>query len=129
MRITAGGVLVKEDAILLGLRSLQKEHYPNAWDIFGGHLEKDETPETALIREFQEELGVTPANYALMIATLDEPDVQSYGPGKHHIYQITQWTGRPENRSTEHQEIRWFKQNKLNELKLASREYLRIFGF
>jgi 8-oxo-dGTP diphosphatase len=32
--------------------------FPNHWDLFGGHLEADETPEQALVREVREELGV-----------------------------------------------------------------------
>ena len=32
--------------------------FPNHWDLFGGHLEADETPEQALVREVMEELGV-----------------------------------------------------------------------
>lgn len=32
--------------------------FPNHWDFFGGHLEADEMPEQALLREVSEELGV-----------------------------------------------------------------------
>jgi 8-oxo-dGTP diphosphatase len=31
--------------------------FPNHWDFFGGHVEEDETPEHALLREVKEELG------------------------------------------------------------------------
>ena len=37
--------------------------FPNCWDLIGGHVEEDETPEQALIREYKEELGLTLTKY------------------------------------------------------------------
>ena len=33
--------------------------FPDHWDFFGGHLESGKTPDQALVREVEEELGVT----------------------------------------------------------------------
>lgn len=32
--------------------------FPNHWDLIGGHVEEGETPEQALVRETQEEIGL-----------------------------------------------------------------------
>jgi 8-oxo-dGTP diphosphatase len=32
--------------------------FPNHWDFFGGHVEEEETPEGAMVREVKEELGI-----------------------------------------------------------------------
>ena len=32
--------------------------YPNMWDIPGGHVEKDETPQQCIVREMKEEMGL-----------------------------------------------------------------------
>jgi 8-oxo-dGTP diphosphatase len=37
--------------------------FPNHWDLIGGHVEKGETPEEALIREVKEELDIDLIEY------------------------------------------------------------------
>jgi 8-oxo-dGTP diphosphatase len=37
--------------------------FPNHWDLIGGHVENEETPEEALVREFKEELGLDLKEY------------------------------------------------------------------
>ena len=57
----------KEEDILTSTNLIQKGvvldklsiPFPNHWDLFGGHVEVGETPEEALRRELQEEIGAT----------------------------------------------------------------------
>ncbi|MBK9388711.1 MAG: NUDIX domain-containing protein [Bacteroidetes bacterium] len=37
--------------------------FPNHWDLIGGHVEEGETPEEALVREYNEELGLELKEY------------------------------------------------------------------
>src|SRR5512133_1998526 len=51
--------------ILLYLRDNNPEiPFPNHWDLIGGHVEKGETPEEALVREVKEELDIDLREYA-----------------------------------------------------------------
>ncbi|MBO9708887.1 MAG: NUDIX domain-containing protein [Caulobacter sp.] len=54
------GLLIDDEGrVQLGLRASWKAVHPGRWDAIDGRLEGDETAEAALVREVQEELGVT----------------------------------------------------------------------
>jgi 8-oxo-dGTP diphosphatase len=61
MKICAGGLLVRGDETLLARRAPDRSFYPFVWDVVGGHCESAEAPGDALVREVQEEIGVTAA--------------------------------------------------------------------
>ena len=63
MRICAGGLLVRGGEVLLARRSSVRLFYPGVWDVVGGHCEDGEAPSEALVREVQEEIGVTPRTF------------------------------------------------------------------
>jgi 8-oxo-dGTP pyrophosphatase MutT (NUDIX family) len=51
-------LLRQHGQILLCHRSIERPWDPDVWDLPGGHLEPDEAPGDALVRELQEELGI-----------------------------------------------------------------------
>lgn len=54
-------ILYRDNQFLLQLRDdLPQIRYPGHWAFFGGHVEAGETPEVAVQRELQEEIGYTP---------------------------------------------------------------------
>ena len=126
MRICAGGALLKDGEILLGLRSANRRLYPDTWDVFGGHCQNNESVEGTLIREFKEEIGVRPIRFE-ELGAFGEPDPQKYSDALYHVFAVHEWEGRPENIGREHQTIRWFRYDELQHLNLASPKYLEMF--
>jgi len=60
MKKTAAIIFINEDGdILLQQRDEQAPVNPNEWGLFGGAVEGEESPEEAVRRETEEELGVT----------------------------------------------------------------------
>jgi 8-oxo-dGTP diphosphatase len=54
----------KKGEFLLALRDNKTWiPFPNHWDLIGGHVEKGETPEEALVREVREELDIDLKEY------------------------------------------------------------------
>ena len=51
-------VIIKEDGALLLLRSTGQK-FPGKWDLPGGHIHMGEDPKDGLIREVNEETGIT----------------------------------------------------------------------
>jgi 8-oxo-dGTP diphosphatase len=108
-------LLLRADTVLLCHRSIDREWYPDVWDLPGGHIEANETPTGAVVREVQEELGVTLA----------------WSLGRHSFERKTEefdmwvwtsrtWSGTPANCAPgEHDEISWFSEPEVCSLRLA----------
>lgn len=106
---TVGALFIGADGkILLGLRSSSKKVWPSHWDSIGGRVEAGESLQEALVREVQEEVGVTPTQFGL-IAVVPEKQPEIYGEALHHVYAVTAWQGGdPANICDEHTELKWF---------------------
>jgi 8-oxo-dGTP pyrophosphatase MutT (NUDIX family) len=60
--VSLAGAIIEHPnlGLLLQLRDGSAPNYPNSWGLFGGHMEEGESPETAVWRELEEELHLTP---------------------------------------------------------------------
>ena len=122
-------LIVRSQRILLGQRSATRAFYPGVWDAFGGHVEPGEGHEQTLIRELQEELGITPTqwNY-LETFSLSQPNKET-DLLTIYLYLVTDWIGTPINRQLEeHSTIGWFSLEQATQLHLAHPTYPTIFA-
>lgn len=97
--------LVKDDQVLLAMK--KRGFGAGRFNGVGGKIEGNESIEQALVRESQEEIGITPKNFEKMAnITFDEffkgePAIMNV-----HVFTTEEWTGEP----TESEEMspQWF---------------------
>src|SRR3989338_2008483 len=62
-------IVVADEKILLGQRDDKPESRdPNCWQLPGGGVEDGETPDEAIKRELQEEIGIIPSSLRFVIS-------------------------------------------------------------
>ena len=124
MRVCAGGLLIRRDAILLLKRSEDRPYYPGVWDVPGGHCESGETPAAALARELEEEIGVHVSSCE-EIARVEDPLAD--GGIRCHFFVVTAWRGEPRIVDAEHSDLRWVTLREARTLPLAHPSYAELF--
>lgn len=99
----AGGLLLRDGRVLLGLRASDAPRFPDRWDVLGGRVKAGETFADALARELEEEAGVVPTVvHALLRRAMPAGGVMA-------LFLVTAWRGgEPGLRGREHVELRWF---------------------
>ena len=123
----ACAILVRGERLLLAKRSPHRAVYPDVWDVVGGKREPGEDIESALIRETQEEIDVTPRAFR-KLGTLAEPQPERHGARCYHIYLVTDWDGPgPRMLGDEHSEIRWVTIEEALSLDVALAAYRDVF--
>jgi 8-oxo-dGTP diphosphatase len=112
LKLVAAVALIDADGrVLLAQRPAHKEH-GGLWEFPGGKIEPGETPETALVRELHEELGIV-----VPVRCLAPLSFASHGYDTYHLlmalYICRNWEGEPEPR--EGQRLAWVRAQKLRD--------------
>jgi 8-oxo-dGTP diphosphatase len=104
-------IIERDGKILVGQRKPGQSH-PLQWEFPGGKVECGESPEQALARELEEELGVCAA------VSREITRYQYAYPGKHPIelifLEVTRFDGEPRNLI--YHDMRWQPKRSLTEL-------------
>ncbi len=109
--VAAVALIDKDGRVLLAQRPEGKS-MAGLWEFPGGKVEAGETPEEALIRELQEELGIDTWQSCLAPLTFASHKYEDF-----HLlmplFACRKWDGIP--RGLEGQELAWVRPNKLKE--------------
>ena len=110
MTTVVAAIIQRDGRILIGQRK-DLGHHPLKWEFPGGKVEPGETPEAALIRELQEELGL----HARIDRELMRYEYQY--PGRSRIllifYRVVDFDGEPQN--LDFDQIRWERPERLRD--------------
>ena len=117
IHVTATGLIARDGRVLLGRRT-STVRFAGMWDAFGGHLVPCEEPSVALVRELEEELGIS-ALQPRFLGIYEDVDPTSMELFRHYLFFVTRWNGEPRIANDEHSEIRWFAPDEADGLRLA----------
>ena len=112
--VVAAGLLFREGKLLITQRPAGG-HLAGLWEFPGGKVESGETPEAALIRELDEELGIDTAESCLAPLTF-----ASHGYDDFHLLMMVfvcrKWSGTPS--PMEGGELAWVRATNLRDYEM-----------
>ena len=119
-------LLISGDKVLVERRKLTKRTDPGLIAIPGGHVEKGEASEQALVREMSEELSVEPIKSNFLCTLYHQTNELQLI----HYFAVTSWSGEIENHEAE--ELLWVRLDDpslidIDADKIAVREFVRMF--
>ena len=121
--VVAAALVRADERICLQRRPAAKMH-GGLWEFPGGKIEPGETPESALIREIAEELGITldPANLVPAAFAGDGGDRTTGKPAVVILlYSCREWAGEPE--AIEAEAAAWFAPHEISALAMPPLDY------
>lgn len=114
----AVAALVGDRSLLLAHRHPARRWYPDCWDLVGGHVERGESPQDAVLRECREEIAVDVLELRPVEVRIDDPNLRA------HAFLVIRWAGEPKNAAPEeHDALCWFSSDQLAGLRLAHPSY------
>ncbi len=106
--LVVAAALVDSDGRVLIAQRPEGKQLGGLWEFPGGKVEPGETPEIALIRELEEELGIVVKQACLAPFVFASHTYETF-----HLlmplYLIRRWEGEPE--AKEHKAIKWVRPN------------------
>lgn len=111
------GVIWKDELFLSAERPVGKD-YAGWWEFPGGKVEINESLGDALVRELQEELGITPTNFDFwMEKTVEYPEYTV------HLNFFDIWEFSGQVKSLENQRFDWFDLTNIRDVKFLPVNY------
>ena len=122
--VAAIALIDANDQVLIAKRP-KKKHLAGLWEFPGGKIEKNESPENALVREIKEELNININNKCIAPLTFSEFKYEEFNLLL-LLYICRRWDGTP--MSTENNPIKWVKANKLREYNMPPADDSLIYS-
>ena len=122
--IVASVALINSDNQILIAQRPKKKHLSGLWEFPGAKVEKNESPENALIREIKEELNVDINQKCIAPITFSEFKYKKFNLLL-LLYVCRRWDGDPE--SMENNPIKWIEANKLREYNMPPADNSLIY--
>ncbi|MCB6183634.1 8-oxo-dGTP diphosphatase MutT [Leeia sp. TBRC 13508] len=121
----AAGVLIRPNGEFLLASRPEGKPMAGYWEFPGGKIEAGETPEHALVRELQEELGIeVKTAYPWVVQSFD----YTHAKVRLHFFRITEWEGEVESKESQHFAWQHVNEVTVSPVLPANQDILRWLG-